>query len=326
MVFLRTVLIQNRTEAADRTFQQDLPVNPLSQILITLRGVITAADTTNPLQSLYDLAPNLAVRYRGQDIIRGSLYDLAVLNALISHQNPWGQMFQDGAAETWTLTVPINLGRRPYDAKECFPAVRRGDLVLEMTVDTVVGNIDLIDLQVETVELLDETPERYLKYTSGTQTFTSTTVDTVRLPIGNPLLGVLLAATTVPVGPVRITTWEQIRTKVDNVETLYAAANWDTLHGELLRRLKGNVHFLADHAHRFNGAAAAFANTLEPIRSAAAISLERYAYLDFDPMEDGMFQLETAGRADVVIQRDVGTADAGRFIPVELVSIGGAGA
>lgn len=325
-MFLRSVLIQNRAEAADRTFQQDLPVNPLSQILITMRGVMTAADTSNPLADIYALLPAVAVRYRGQDIIRGSLFDLAVLNAVVCHQNPYGYMPQDAAGESWSLTVPITLGRMPYNVKECFPAVRRGDLVLEVQVDTVVANVDLIDLQVETVELLDETPERYLKYTTSTNTFVSTGIEVVRMPIGNPLLGVLLFGTTTPTAAVQTATWEQLRTKVDNVESLYAACNWATLHGELLRCIKGDLRWLEDHGHRFNGAAAAFDSTLQAIRIAATEGLEQYAYLDFDPMRDNAYMLETAGRADVVIQRDVGTADAGRFIPIEYVSIAGAGA
>jgi hypothetical protein len=321
--FLRTVLIQNRAEAADRTFQQDLPVNPLSQILFTIRGIITSADTANPLADIYNTIPSLAVRYRGQDIIRGSFLDLAVINACITHNAPFGYMPQDAAGESWSLTVAINLGRMPYNVKECFPAVRRGDLVLEATVDTVVNNVDLIDIQVETVELLDETPERYLKYTTSQNTFVSTGVEVVRLPIGNPLLSVLLFGTTTPTAALQTATWEQLRTKVDNVEALYAASNWATLHGELLRRIHGDITHLRDHAHRFNGAAAAFANTLDPIRNGSNEALEQYAYLDFDPLGDSTFMLETAGRADVTIQRDAGTADLGRFIPVELVSIGG---
>lgn len=322
-IFQRTVLIQNQAEAADRTFSVDLPVNPLSQILFTIRGVITAADVVNPLADLYALIPSLAARYRGQDIIRGSLFDLAVLNACVTHCPPNGYMFQDAATESFSLTVPINFGRRPYDVKECFPAVRRGDLTLEIQVDTVVNNIDLIDLQVETVELLDETPERYLKYTTSTNTFVSTGTEVVRLPIGNPLLGVLLFATTTPTAALQTATWERLRTKIDNVEALYAATNWATLHGELLRRIKGDLRFLRDHGHRFNGAAAAFDTTLEAIRIAANEGLEQYAYLDFDPMTDGTYMLQTAGRADVVIQRDAGTADAGRFVPIEYVSIAG---
>ena len=323
-VFLRTVLVQNRAEAADRVFFEDLPVNPLTQILVTMRGVITAADVTNPIADIYNSIPSIGVAYRGQDVIRGSLQDLAMLSAIITGQTPWGQFVQDAAAETWSLTVGLNFGRRPYDPKECFPAVRRGDLRLDVTVDTVVNNVDLVTVQIETVELLDETPSAYLKCTTNTRTFASTGQEVVRLPIGNPLLGVLLQGTTAPTAAALTATWEQIRTKVDNVETLYAAANWATLNGELTRRINGDMMRLMDHTHRFNGAAAAFANTLEPTQT--VLDVGRYAYLDFDPLRDGSYMLETAGRADVTIQRDAGTADAGRFIPVELVSIAGAGA
>lgn len=319
--FLRTVLVQNRAEAADRTFQEDLPVNPLSMILVTLRGDINTADTDEPLADFYNTVTSLGVMFRGQDIVRGSLKDLAVLNAALTGWTPFGQKPQDAATETWSLTVPICLGRRPFDPDECFPAVKRGDLRLEMTVDTVVNDVDLLELQIETVELLDADPKQFCKYTAGGTTFASTGQEVVRLPIGNPLLGVLLFATTVPTAAATTSTWEQLRTKVDNVESGYARTNWDTLQGEIVRRIVSPTDFLAQHSHRYNGAAAAFASALHPIRPSASGMLEQYAYLDFDPLKDGSYALETAGRADVVIQRDSGTADAGRFIPIELVSV-----
>lgn len=319
--FLRTVLVQNRAEAADRTFQEDLPVNPLSMILVTLRGDINTADTDEPLADFYNTVTSLGVTFRGQDIIRGSLRDLAVLNAMITGVTPFGQKPQDAATETWSLTVPICLGRRPYDPMECFPAVKRGDLRLEMTVDTLVTDVDLIELQIETVELLDADPKQFLKYTSGSITFVSTGQEVVRLPIGNPLLGCLLFGTTVPTAAATTATWEQMRTKVDNVEYGYARTNWDTLQGESARRIIGPTDFLAQHSHRYNGAAAAFASALHPIRPSASGFLEQYAYLDFDPLRDDSYALETAGRADVVIQRDAGVADLGRYLPVELVAV-----
>ena len=323
--FLRTVLVQNRAEVADRTFQEDLPVNPLSQILVTLRGDIDTVNTDEPLADFYSLVTSLGVMFRGQDIIRGSLQDLAVLNALVTGQTPWGSKVQDAATETWSLTVPITLGRRAFDPMECFPAVKRGDLRLEMTLDASVNDLDLLSLQIETIELLDADPKQFLKYTTGSITFASTGQEVVRLPIGNPLLGCLLFGTTIPTGAVNTATWEQLRTKVDNVESGFARTNWETLMGESNRRMRGNDHWLSQHTHRVDSTTAtdAFVTALSPIRSGTQGVLERYAYLDFDPAKDGMYMLETSGRADVVIQRDAGTADAGRFIPVELVTVAG---
>jgi hypothetical protein len=322
--FLRTVLVQNRLEGADRTFQEDLPVNPLSAIVVTMRGDINTVDTDEPLSDFYGCIPSLGIMYRGQDIVRGSLQDLAVLNAMMTGLTPFGSKPQDAAGETWSLSVMICLGRAPYNSKECFPAVKRGDLRLEMQIDTVLNDVDLLDVQIETIELLDAQPESYVKYTTGGVTFSSAGQENVRLPIGNPLLGVLLFGSTVPTAALQTSTWEQFRTKIDNVEQFYAKMNWDSAQGESQRRIKGSLDFLSQHAHRYNGAAAGFASTLGPIRPSASGLLEQYAYLDFDPMGDGEYMLETAGRADVVIQRDSGVAGAGRFIPLELVGIAGA--
>lgn len=317
--FLRTVVIQNTTISADGQVVRDLPVNPLSMILVTLRAAMAAADVTTTLASLYGLIDSLAVRFRGQDIIRGTLRDLAMLNSIVAGAHPWGYRTQDAATEVVTLTVPICFGRRPFSVVECFPAVRRGDLTLELNADIAEGNLDSLALQVETVELLDETPERYLKYTSSGQTFSTTGEEVVRLPIGNPLLGVLLFGTTVPTAAARTATWERLRFRLDHVETAYAQANWDSIHGELARQGLAMNDFVAEHQHRYTGAAAGFANSLQQQRATDCV--ENYGYLDFDPMKDGSFMIVTAGRADVEIVRQAGTADAARFTPVELVEV-----
>lgn len=320
--FLRTVLVQNRAEAADRTFQEDLPVNPLSVVIITLRGAIVAADVVTPLADMLNTMPDVGIQFRGQDIVRGSLADLAILNSVAHGWSPWGQKIQDAVSETWSVSVPLLLGRKPYNPLECFPAVRRGELRLQATIDVVLNNARLDQLQIETVELLDGAPTHFVKYTTNTRTFATVGQDVVRLPIGNPLTGVLLFGTTIPTGLVRTATWEQFRLKLDNVEYGYAATNWDSLSGESGRRLRGFPDFVAQHIHRYNGAAAAFANTLTNQRDTGI--LDSYAYLDFDPLMDYTGQIETTGRADVVIQRDAGTADLGRFIPIELVTVAGA--
>lgn len=322
--FLRTVVVQNRAEAADRTFQEDLPVNPLSVVLITLRGDLVAADVVTPLVDILGTMPDVSVQFRGQDIVHGSLADLAVLGAVAHGWSPWGQKIQDAIDETWTVTVPILLGRRPYDPLECFPAVRRGELRMEATIDVTLNNANLEEVQIETVEMLDGNPTHFIKYATNQHTFTGTGQERVRLPIGNPLTGCLLFGTTVPTAAVRTATWEQLRIKLDNVEYAYARTNWDSLSGEMGRRLRGFPDFVAQHVHRFNGAAAAFANTLTNQRDSGI--LDSYAYLDFDPLMERTGQLETTGRADVEIQRDAGTADLGRFIPIELVAVAGAAA
>lgn len=318
--FLRTVLVQNRAEGVDRTFQEDLPVNPLTQILITIRAINVTIDVARPIIDLLNMVSDLAVIFRGQDIIRGPLRDLAVLNARVCESPPFGMLRQDLDNEVISITVPICFSRRPFWTNEAFPAVRRGDLRLEMTVDAVVNNFDNLVLQIETVELLDINPERHLKYVRNTVEFATTGEERVPLPIGNPLLGVLLSGDTSPIAAARTSTWEQIRTKIDNVEFGYARVNWDSLVGEMLRGMRRPIPRLEDHGHRV------IVDTTVDVTSLAQVAitqyLEEYGYLDFDPLMDGSYMIATQGRNDIEIQRDVGTADTGFFYPVELLPVG----
>lgn len=317
--FLRTVLIQNRAESSDRTFQEDLPVNPLSFILVTLQCQNKGAITTGTLSAVFDHITSLGVIFRGQDVIRGSLADLALLNACMTGTPPWGVRSTAADDAFYAVTVPICLTRRPFAADEAFPSTRRGDLVLEMTVDADITVSDTLLLQVETVEVLDTQPKQFTKYTTISNTFASTGQASVRLPIGNPLLGCLLFGTTVPTVSARTATWEQLRVKVDNVEMGYAKTNWDTLHGAMIRRIKGDMGFISHHTHQYDGASAGTAVSSGQLGIGLVDS--KYGYIDYDPLGDGEFAIDTAGRADVVIQRDSGTADAGRALPIELVRV-----
>ena len=317
--FLRTVLVQNRAEAADRSFQEDLPVNPLSMILFTLRAQNAAAITTGNLSTLAAMITSLGVVFRGQDVIRGSLTDLAYLMACVTGMVPWGVRSTAADDAFISVTFPLCLGRRPFNTDECFPATRRGDLILDCTIDVAITQFDTPVLQIETVELLDAKPGAFMKATTLSHTMASTGQDSVRLPIGNPLLGALLFATTVPTISARTSTWEQMRVKVDNVEYGYAKTNWDTVHGELVRRIRNDMAFLSSHTHQYDGSSGGTAVSSAEVGIGLADA--SYGYLDFDPDSSGEWAIDTAGRADVVIQRDSGVADAGRVIPVELVRV-----
>lgn len=317
--FLRTVLVQNRAEAADRTFQEDLPVNPLAMILVTVRAQAAGAAADPDPSAYFSMVPDLGVTFRGQDVVRGSLFDLAVLNGCVAHRVPYGAMVTGADNSFFQYTVPICFGRRPFSGMEAFPSTRRGDLVLQATVDVAVSAFDTLLLQIESVELLGAKPEAFLKYTTSNTTFASTGQESVRLPIGNPLLGALLFGTTFPGLAARTATWEQLRVKIDNVEAGYARANWDSLHGELRSRVGNFTNFFDPHRHWVVVDDTVDVETGTPDREGDDI--EGYGYLDFDPNEDGEYMIDTAGRADVVIQRDSGTADAGRVLPVELVRV-----
>ena len=319
--FLRSVLQQDVALAAS-TVQEpvDLPVNPLSHILITVKALNDTGTITDYtfLSSLLAFISNIEVTFKGQAIISGSLTDLAVLNGILTGFTP----LQINAGETNNdsrgVTVMLSFSRRPYWLEEAFPPVRRGELQIRFTSGAAPTGLDGLILQTETVELLDTQPMRFLKYTTASKTPSATGDHDVDLPIGNPIIGVLLFGTTIPTGAVFTASINQVRSLVDNVEVGYANANWETLHGEMGRRLRSQFDWQGVF-HGVNAAGAGQEDTQQQQLSQNVT--ENFGFLDFDPLMDMQYALQTANRARVHLRIDAGVADAIRSIPIEMVSV-----
>jgi len=315
---LRTVLIPDQAQAADGVVQFDLPVNPLSVILLTVEALneTVALTTYSSIQALLSMITDVRVAYRGATIIGGSLTDLAVMFGALSAWPTIQGNKVNTDNDVRSLTVPLCFGRRPYDPMECFPATRRGDLVLSLTVDVAVVGADALILQAETIELLEATPERFTKVTTTQKTVNAIQEHDVELPIGNDLLGVLLFAAVVPTGAARTSTIGEIALEVDNVETIIAESRWESMRADLARRL----HSVSDRPH-IHHTAAAPGNSTEQQEDFSYI--DNYSLLDFDPLKDGLYALKTAGAARVNLRVDsqVASATADRYLPIELVNI-----
>jgi len=327
---LRTVLIPDEAQAADGAPSFDLPVNPLSVILLTVKalnetGVIT---TYRYLTALLSMITDVRVTYRGASIIQGSLTDLAVLMARMTGWGPWQGNAVEVDNDVRFVTVPLCFGRFPFDPRECFPATRRGDLVMALTTDVALAGHDALVLQAETIELLEARPERFTKVTTTSKISNAVSEHDIELPIGNDLLGVLLRDASPPQAAAYTAQFGAVALEVDNVETVYAQANWESLHGELLRHGTG-LHSMRPHIHSVNAAGVGRENTLEQQEGDAGASLlDNYAFLDLDPLKDGTYALKTTGAARVNLRVDtqVATATAMRVLPVELVPVSGAAA
>lgn len=327
---LRTTLVADEAQAADGDISFDLPVNPLSCILLTIKALNDTTDTDSTtysyIDALFNMITNINVKYRGATIIDGSAVDLAVLYALVSKWPPFQVNANRINNRTRALTIPLCFGRRPYDPKECFPATRRGDLVLNMTTDVAVTGADTLIIQAETVELLDATPEKFLKVTTQSQTFASSGQNFVDLPIGNKLLGVLLQGFNFPDTTDYASSFGQVAVQVDNVEVGYSETNFETLHGEINRRLRDSSA-LYPHFHAVTDAALTPDAVDTSSQMYNARTINAYGYLDMDPLEDETYALNTRGAADVRLKITADAADntASRVLPVELVETGAGG-
>jgi len=324
---LRTTLAQDQAQAVAGSPAWDLPVNPLSIILLTVKALNNTTSLANysSLRELLEMITRATVSYKGASIISGSLTDLAIMYGCLCRWMPAQGNRTENDGNARFITVPLCFGRRPYDPAECFPATRRGDLQLQLETDIATNGLDTLILQIETVELLDARPERFVKCTSTNKITAAATPFEVELPIGNDILGVLLRTDFYPAATDYLNQLGNVALKVDNVESMYSVTNWESLHGELYRKMGPWPQLPHTHAISSSGAAQEEA-TREQLESDSL--LDGYAYMDLDPLGDGQYSLKTEGaaRVNLVITSEVSDEANMAAIVAELVALPGANA
>ncbi len=112
----------------------------------------------------------------------------------------------------------------------------------------------------------------------------------------------------------------------DNVEQYFAESNWESIRESTTRRL-ANYGGLWGHRHAFaNPDTSGDTDTGEEQHVNADVPPLQYGYLDFDPLKDGSYSLETRGAAslDLDISADVAGNAVVRVMPLEMVPVPGA--
>ncbi len=295
MDYRRTVIAQDESIAASATSTFDLPVNPLSHLVLTIRGLNVTDEAT--LAEVLARITAITVTRFGSAIFDMSAADLHKLDAIMFGNMPIlaNQVATDNATRTLSLIIPFS--RKLYSSTEGLPGTKKGELKLQVTASASEAALDNITLQIEAVEILGTSPTQHLKITTLSQTMTSGVDNDVDLPIGNKYAGLLVFSTTVPTGTVFTTTADKMRFLIDNVERNLANANWESLHGELLLRL--------GHREAYDA-------------SADDDDVSNYALVDFDPGRDDNFLVDTQNVSSVVLKIAAGDGNAVRVFPIEL--------
>lgn len=322
---LRTTLVPDQAiSAIAGTDSWNLPPNPLSAIIVTLRALNeTAALTTySALAAFFAKFSNFAVRYRGASVFDADSLDAAMVAMIMGKWAPKQGQINVTNNDVRSITFPILFGKKYGDPSQCFPATRSGDLVLSADWGADPVGLDGFSLQIETLELLDATPESFIKVTTSARTMTAGIGNTLDLPIGNKILGTLLRAATFPTGASFNSSFGQMALKIDNAEAYFSEVNWESTQGEMHRHMPPGWTYPA-HVHTENTAAAYTQNATTLAGALDIAAVQQYAYLDFDPMGDQSMGLETAGAARIVIQNNSDVADAADsfWLPIERVEV-----
>jgi hypothetical protein len=323
MRFLHSIVTPNTDLVASADITPlDLPVNPLSLLLLHLQvtGVAPAAiGTYSAIDDIITQITSVVVKHKGENIIQGSLRDLMALNAVAFGAFPGFYKMINTDNTIRGAVFPLLLGRKAYDPDSCFPATTRGNLRFEMTAGADGAAYDDINFSLEAVELIEATPKEFVKYITNSRTSVAGQFD-ASLPIGNPLLGVLGFDTDINVGTTTLApSWGTVKLLKDNVEQYFPQSDVEVLCAMLGLQMKHMYTGWPGHVHQINdGAALSDSDDAEVL---ASHGLNGYFYLDFDPLRDGRYQLETDGAADLKIRGIGETASAIRWLPLERVMV-----
>lgn len=228
--FIHSVMKQNESVSASDVKTDDLPVNPLSFILLTLKFAQNLANTQAVIANILGLMTKIEVLYKGSSEFSMSATDAFASGRYLLNFESWGVNANGADNELRSFTWLIPFGRALYNPIECYPASRRGELQLQVTFNSSFTNIDGVTYQVETVELPDANPERFLRQTTLSRTPTATGDVEIDLPIGNRISDIILWGTTVPSGATATRTITDIKIKANNVERYYSLTNFESAH------------------------------------------------------------------------------------------------
>lgn len=322
--FLHSIVTPNTDLVASADIVPvDLPVNPLSFLLLHLqitRVAPAAIGTYSAIDDVLNQITSVVVKHKGENIIQGSLRDLMVLNAVAFGAWPGVTRPINTDNVIQDFVFPLCLGRRMYDPASCFPATTRGNLRFEMTAGADGAAYDDINWSLESVELIEAAPTEHVKYITNARTSVVGQFDAT-LPIGLPILGVLGFDTDLNTGTTtHAPSWGTIKLLKDNVEQYYPLSDVEVLAAQLWAQMRNPFALHLGHVHQINdGAALSDSDDAEIL---ASHGFNGYFYLDFDPLRDASYQLDTAGAADLKIRGVGEAASAIRWLPIERVAVG----
>lgn len=314
---LHSVAIQEKAVSSDGVEVFDLAVNPLSVVLIAIRPLNDTGTLANYPRYL-DLVGSLnrvSIFHRGASVFSMSGRDAAALNYLRHGIMPRELNPDDTNNERRCVILPILLGRFAFDPDSCFPASHRGELTMELDIDVADTGYDTFRYSVETIELLGASPKEFERKTTVSKTFAATGEQDFDLPNGNLVRGIMLFGTTGFTGAAPAPTWGRFQVLLDNQQ--FAVASSDIEVHAMVNSLMGRQPPALDlHSHQFEPVAGI--ETSGPFEQGMG-GWENYAFLDFDPLRDDTFSLQTSGSSSFLVRANVETADAARVVLVEKI-------
>lgn len=323
MEFIQSIMAHDEAIVLGTVVTYDLPVNPLSHIMMTLKGarLDTAVTDVPPAMGLVATIARIEVLYKGSAVYSLSGIDCFASSLLVNNFETWCQNAVDTENAEWAQTLLVPLTRVLYSANECFPRTTRGELILQITYAAANAEFDDLRMQIETVELPGASPSQFIKQTTLSATPTANVPFDVSLPIGNPISEIVIWQHQIQAADVDTAGLDKLEILVDNKNHFYPESFIEVLQN-MAGRMRCPPGYLGLHTHKLMGATFAQGDqTSAPKPENHEIAC--YLHLPFDIFRNGEYALQTAGASDVTLRMDVSAFGAFRIIPVEVVGSAG---
>jgi hypothetical protein len=296
--FIRANIVDAHTMAAE-TITEDLPVTPISHLIITLEGHCITDEAT--IDEILTYITSVAILHHGIQIINLESNDLAALNLYLFGTAGLSNNPHFGTTTYLAYSIIVPFGRTLFNPEECFPATRRGEFQAVITTTLPAGSWQGGLISLSAVSLPEATPTRHLKATLlSVGVPTATGEQDVILPIGNDLLACLIGMSTMGEDASELWGVDDARVLFDNKELKIVSSKAPELAGEMMSRVAG---------------------TVRAIPAQADIIPANYLWMDFDPTRDGQYMIDTRPAARLKLRLNMGVAEALNIVPVELVTV-----
>jgi len=324
MEFIQSILEYQHLAVVSTVDNYDLPVNPLSHILITLKMDLDTpgVDSVPNFQTVMNLMARIEVLYKGSAVYSLNGMDCFASGIFVNNFESWAVNHYDYDDTEWAITFLVPMTRKLYSPVECFPRTTRGELILQITWAAAFTGFDIVNFQIETVELPDASPAQFIKQTTKAVTPTATGQLDIELPIGNDISELVLWHETIPVKGTDTTTLEMLEILVDNVNHFYPESNFNVLHN-MPGRVRAAPGYHGYHTHKLSAASYVQGAQISALKPENHV-IPHHLHLPFDIFKTGDYALHTAGASDVVLRVDCGDTGDIRCIPVEVVKSSGA--
>lgn len=298
MEFNRQRIVERHATATE-VIQENLPIGPLSHLILTIDGYNATDEAT--LAELLAFINNVQVTHHGVGVIDVQSEDLYGINAFLFRKLPevTGRLATDNEQRTLTLIVPF--GRKIFNPLECYPGTKKGELVLRVDTTIPATSWDNSTISIDAVELVGATPAAFLKCLRKALTAPGATGEfEVELPLGNKLVACQFRLVTVPTTSSHAYGVDLVKLKINNKEYGYTSADMMCMMGERGLRIGAPNTTIA-------------AQGLGP--------LELQAWLDCWPVDNDEWLIDLAGKESAKLALTYGVNEAVNLTTMELVTL-----